>query len=452
MCAPWDLKCKAGEAVTNAATDWLNNLATSVAEAVGSFVATLGTLWVSVPTPQIATNDEGAPSGVVGFVQNHLLWYVGALAVLSVIIGGARMAWERRADPGRDLLQSLLTLVVVSGAGLAVISLATTAADKFSVWIIDESLACEDLAANETCFARNVSAMLGLSGMSGVGAVVQLAASLIALLASLIQIVMMLIRGGMLIVLAGVFPLTASFTNTETGRTWFKKCIGWLIAYILYKPTAAIIYATAFQLTGSGVDNASWSGVGEGLLKVLTGITLMCMALIALPALMRFVAPMTSATAGGAGAGVMAAGAVTAGATGAMQVASKTFGSFSGGGGGGGNGGGEGKDRDNASGANPNSAGKSSGDRSAPGTDTAPAAGGGAGAAAAGGGAGAGAAAAGGGAGAAAATGGTSLVVQAGVQAAGAVKSGIEQAANTAAGAASDTTEDNGGGPSGSGR
>lgn len=63
---------------------------------------------------------NAAPQGsaaAAGFLQNSLWWYVGVMAVVSVIIAGLRMAWTQRAQPAKDLLQSLLTLLAVSGAG-----------------------------------------------------------------------------------------------------------------------------------------------------------------------------------------------------------------------------------------------------------------------------------------------------------------------------------------------
>jgi len=138
------------------------------------------------------------------------------------------------------------------------------------------------------------------------------------LLGSLVQIFLMVVRGGMLVLLAGVLPTTAAFTNTQAGREWFRKALGWMVAFVLYKPTAAVIYATAFRLASSNVFGSG------GLLAVVTGLTLMLLALLALPALMRFVAPMVGATAGG-GAGTMlglaAAGAAIAMPSGAIRQA-----------------------------------------------------------------------------------------------------------------------------------
>ncbi|TAM67811.1 MAG: hypothetical protein EPN48_12405 [Microbacteriaceae bacterium] len=265
-------------------------------------------------------------SDAVGYIQDSLWWYTGGLAVLSVIIAGARMAWTQRAQAGKDLLQSLFTLVVVSAAGLTGIGLAVAAADGFSTWILD--------GATGKDFGQNITTMIGISSTSGIGLIALLIVGIVATFFTYIQVILMVIRGGMLVLLAGIFPISAAFTNTETGRAWFKKCTGWLIAFILYKPAAAIVYAAAFKLTGADL----FKDDGTGLIKILTGLALMAMALVALPALMRFVAPMVSQVGGGGGAGMALAAGAGAGAaelaTGAIRKANTGGGSGGGGGGG----------------------------------------------------------------------------------------------------------------------
>ena len=59
---------------------------------------------------------------------------------------------------------------------------------------------------------------------------------------------LMFVRGGMLVLLVGTLPLIAAFSNTEMGLQWFRKATAWLIAFALYKPAAAIVYAVAFKL------------------------------------------------------------------------------------------------------------------------------------------------------------------------------------------------------------
>lgn len=271
-----------------------------------------------------ATAPEGS-SSAVGFIQNSLWYYVGALAVLSVVIGGIRLVWEQRAQPGKDLLQSLITLVVVSGTGLAVIALAVTAADAFSVWVLDSATDCSvSSAGDSSCFGTNLGAMLAIGATvnPGVGLIGTLLLASVALVMTYVQVALMVVRGGLLVILAGVLPLTASFTNTQMGKQWFVKVVGWSVAFILYKPAAALIYAAAFQLVGSD----AFQDDGQGLWAMLTGLALMLMALVALPALLRFVAPMTGAVSGGGNAGMAmaAAGGAAMGevASGAVKLTS----------------------------------------------------------------------------------------------------------------------------------
>lgn len=305
--------CQAGDLVTDVAGgvagSAIDALADAVTEAVGKAVASVGTLWIRVGTPNLATADGGTtPSDSVGFLQDSLWWYMAAAAVVAVIIAGAKMAWEGRAEPGRELLKSLMTLVVVAGAGLTAVSLAVAAADSFAKWIIDSSLEGTD-------FGTNITALLGLSALTGLGAIIVIVLGLAAFVASLVQIALMVVRGGMLVILTGILPLSASATNTEWGRSWFRKCIAWLVAFILYKPAAAIVYATAFRLAGSDVFG------GDELMSAISGLVLMVLALLALPALMRFVTPMVGAMAsGGAAGGAVAAGAIAAMPTGAMRL------------------------------------------------------------------------------------------------------------------------------------
>lgn len=276
-------------------------------------------------------NAPEKAGGAVLFLQSGLWWPMGAAAVLSVIFAGIRMIWTQRADAGKDLVQSVLTLIVVAGASTTIIALLVTAADKFSIWILDKSLDCEVLK-HGTCFAGNITAMLALTtnpATPGLGPLLIIILGLIAILCSLIQVVLMVARGGMLVILAGILPLSASFTNTEMGKQWFKRAIGWLVAFILYKPAAAIVYAAAFQLVGTNVFDDD----GTGMLAVLTGLVLMVLALFAMPALMKFVTPMVSQTSGGGSGGMAGAAALAALPMGA-SAAGKLSGMVGGGGGG----------------------------------------------------------------------------------------------------------------------
>ena len=248
---------------------------------------------------------------------------------LRVLVGCGRMAWEQRADAGRDVLRSIAVYVAVSGAGVSVIALAVSASDQFSTWIISQSV--------HGAFGVQLTALLGLTAASGgFGAILVIILGLLALLASLLQILLMVVRGGMLVILTGILPTTAAFTGTQAGRQWFRKSISWLIAFILYKPAAADRVrdrVPARQLQRVRVRRAAQ--------RDHRPVASMLLALLALPALMRFVTPMVGAVAAGGAGTILAAGGAAAVAmpSGALRsVAAHLGGGSTGGGSNGGSG------------------------------------------------------------------------------------------------------------------
>lgn len=317
VCGPIDIACKTaqgiGNAVVNGADDAVTNLAEKVTTALGVVVKSLGTLWVNVKTPNLTGGGGGAET--VAFLRDSLAPYMVALAIVSVMVGGARLAWERNGQVGKDLLMSLLTLVGIAGAAVAAISALVVAADGFSEWIIATSTANTD-------FGTNMTVLLGVlvAPANPLGALLVIVLGLVAVIASFVQIMLMVARAGMLVILAGVLPLTASFTTTATGKAWLRKSIGWTIAFIAYKPAAAVVYATAFRLTGSKV----FGDDGSGLITLAAGLMLMLLALVALPALMRFVTPvvsqLSSGRGGGSGVGLALAAAAPTGAAAIVKM------------------------------------------------------------------------------------------------------------------------------------
>jgi hypothetical protein len=289
------------------------------------------------------------------------------MAVASVIIAGIRMAWTQRGEPVRDLLKSLLTLVMVSTIGLTVIQLAVSAGDAFSVGVLNAATDCNVAADTGTssCFGTNVAGMIALTAQSPIGTIGILILALIAILMTFVQVALMVVRSAMLVLLAGVLPLTASFTNTPTGNQWFRKSLGWLIAFILYKPAAALIYAAAFKLVGTDL----FSKDDGGIWSIMTGMALMIMALIALPALMRFIAPMVSAAGGGAAGAAIVGGMAALGgqaASGAMQKLGSATNRTATAGGPGGGGGGESPSGSSSASTGARSAGGQGGAKGAP--------------------------------------------------------------------------------------
>ena len=272
---------------------------------------TLGTLWIRLDTPNVwgETAARARPSRSCTPKSPRSS---GCLAVLGILIGAARLAWEQRADAGRDVVHGLLVLVLVTGCGVPIIGLLVSGADAWSQSIIDDATGGD--------FGRNVTLLLQLTGPS-LAPFLVIFFGLIALVVSVIQIGLLVFRAAMLVLLAGLLPVAASMTTTQTGRQHFKKYAAWVLALVAYKPAAALIYAAAFRLIGTHQLDARGAG------QVLLGLSLMTMAVVALPALLRFLVPAVSAiTHGGVGAGVAGSAAAMTLPTGAKVLASRSMG------------------------------------------------------------------------------------------------------------------------------
>lgn len=263
--------------------DPLQQLALAVVEAAQDALAALARLWSAPPSPGIgarAPDGTVEPSEAVDLLQTSLSWYTAGIAVLAVLLAAGRMAWQRRAEPAGDLLRGLFTLVLVTGAGVTAVTLLVGAADALSLWVLDR--ATGDVEAG---FVD----LLALPEDGGMPVVLTILLGSAVLLGAVLQIVLVIARGAVLVVLTGVLPLTASATATDTGRAVFVRTITWIVAFVLYQPVAAMIYATAF-LVAPDPD-------ASPVVAALTGTTFLALALAALPALLRLLRPVLVAVA-----------------------------------------------------------------------------------------------------------------------------------------------------------
>ncbi|GAA2836545.1 type IV secretion system protein [Kribbella solani] len=258
-----------------------------VVAAVEDVLKAVGLLWVYIKTPDIAQ------SGPVDFIQVHTNYILGVVAFIAVIVGAVQMAISHRGEPLKEILKSLLTMVVVSFSGALFAGTLIAAADDFSAWIIGQSLNTNGHSFAKSLAEKMVDPLKDPGNLMGFMLVI--CVGVLMVITAIIQLALMIVRYGMLVLLVGVLPLTAAATNTEMGMMWFKKAIGWLAGFIIYKPVAALIYATAIYLMsppdpagGTAPDGTSQT------LKIVMGITMMIMAVVALPALLRFVSPRTS--------------------------------------------------------------------------------------------------------------------------------------------------------------
>jgi hypothetical protein len=292
--APWDwddcVEEKLGGAINTAFGGFFKFIFEAIKDvvvaAVEAVLKAVGFLWIWIDTPDVSTN------GAAGFIQVHTNYILGTVAAIAVIVGGIQMAVSHRGEPLRDIVKSLLTMVVVSSAGAVFAATLIQAADQFSSWIISQALGADDHGFGDKLASLMLDPLKDPAEALGMALVIFV--GVLMVITAIIQLGLMIVRYGMLVLLVGMLPLTAAATNTELGMMWFKRAVGWLAGFIIYKPVAALIYATAIKLMGSPAAPAGAPDGTSQTLKLLMGITMMIAAVVSLPAILRFVSPRTS--------------------------------------------------------------------------------------------------------------------------------------------------------------
>lgn len=323
MCIIGDFKCAASEFAKSAGQGFLDQIASAVSVSMASAIETLGTFWVGIPTIPLG-DTQGNASDPVKFLQSSTWWIWSTLMVFSVLYAAGQMIWSRKGQPLMELVAALIRALLASSAGLGAVVILLQVGDSYSRWVLDRSVSGG--------FTEGLKKLL-MSPAANSLQIFVIVAGIIALIVSLIQICLLVVRSALSVLLAGTLPLAYSATNTQWGKQWSQKHASWLIAFVLYKPVAATIYAAAFKVTGSALTG-KLEGAAESIVGLMSGLVLMVAALFALPAMMRLIVPAVGAASAG---GAMFAGAAVGGAaSGAVNMGSRMAGKGGGSGGGGG--------------------------------------------------------------------------------------------------------------------
>ena len=313
-------KChKGAEIVTKEAKDLVENPAGYVANKVldGTFNEILSSFWEGTVGvyKQFVTGWLHAGPIINPETSPAFAWGTGivniftALAVtIGILWAGIRIVWSQRGEDVRYVFASLARVVVVSGLGVSVFSLLLTASDQAAAAILDLT----DWGQKDT------AAVLGDPGraVAAMGAMLFLPGG-IMLLVVIVQWCIMIFVSIATPILLMYWPVAEGLTFAAGGRG-FSRVSKWLTAFILFKPTVAVLYGFSFEeLKG-----------GDGIGGIVTAICILIMAPFALPALLKIVNPAAAGTgADGAGAALagmagvavgavgVAAGAATGGAT-----------------------------------------------------------------------------------------------------------------------------------------
>jgi hypothetical protein len=289
--------------ITDGVQQIFEDIAKTMVETAGWAIKTLVTGWLMAPSPIMDNQD------VVDNLRKYTYWITTAVAVAALLVAAGRMVLQASARPLVDAVGGLVKLVLVTSLAVPITIALTEFGDGYSRWIINASVG-DGLDQRVAAFIPVAS----LPGFTGLTAFAVIGLSALCVLVSFGQILLSVAIGGLKIILSGVAPLPAAASIGGGGQATLARYLTWMGAVLLYKPAAATIYAAAFWMTGTGTS----------LETVLTGIVVIAGAMVALPALLRLLAPISAQVAAGGGAALAGGGVAAAGtvATGAVRLAS----------------------------------------------------------------------------------------------------------------------------------
>lgn len=312
----------ASGAVSGAVDSGAKNLGEAMMGAWDSIMKGFLTSWLD---SGMLVSLEGAS---MTWLTDQLQFISSFLSTVGIMVACVWTLVHARGDQAVRVSKSLFMVFLVTTLGTGLMQVAIPAGDAFSKWILDEAgITVKGYEQFGPAAAAVATIGPGLAIVAGIFGVI----------ATLLQWVIMIIRATVLPLLIAIWPVTAAGAMIKGAEGGLSTVTKWLLAFLLYKPVAAIIYAFAWKLKSGG----------DGIGGVINGMLLLVLAVAALPALMKLLSPATSAMGSAAGgtmamaggaavvsAGVAAGAAVatggaSAGAAGAAGAAGKAGGASS---------------------------------------------------------------------------------------------------------------------------
>ncbi|AKK07398.1 hypothetical protein CMUST_15545 (plasmid) [Corynebacterium mustelae] len=276
--------------------DPVGKLASAMLEGNAQFMQLVMTFWMDFDTSSrvdVAANVQG--------VKNIVLGVSGFVLVGSFLVAGVRVVASRRRglqDGVEELGENVGRWFVFSACVPVIVPGALVASDELSRAIMEQFGATSpDVFVDMTAFDDSV-----------VGPVVMLVLTAVAIAGSVMQLLALVVRVLMLPIAAGLTPLFAAASFSETGRSGLTHLVGYMIAAVAFKPISALLYVVVlWNVTRRGEGSASFeTAVINALMLALAGFVA--------PALVRMVVPMVSQAGGSSGAAALAAGGGAVGA------------------------------------------------------------------------------------------------------------------------------------------
>lgn len=285
-------------------------------KAVDSLIKGLGeililslTFWVQLPNSTLANSQN-----LFTEIHDYTFWLQFWTLVASIIYCGLRYALARTASDAAEHANEgarMLGRTMFASVGFSTVLItATTASDEFANWMIDE--------ATDGNARGLAEAMLYTSSLQAFSPGLMLFIAGAGIICALAQVFFAVLRQGMLIIVVGVLPIAAASSGFDTGSAFYRRLLTWTLAFLLWKPAAAIVYMIAFVTVGKSeslIDHGSLPADSATAQRILVGVVLLCSAAAVLPALMRLASPVALA-ASRAGSG----GGLSSGLLGAMVL------------------------------------------------------------------------------------------------------------------------------------
>lgn len=277
-------------------------LGSSCASIALSFFATSSTATDGTTTPALESWTPG--SGTSFFISDWIRMQVDPFMLIAVVVGVLAAGFKLiTTQEGRDLVPlgkaftwAIATSVLLAGG----VNLFQNTVDTWTSGVLDAASGL----MNDAWEANSLAA----SRFFELGAPIALLLSFIVWIGGVVAKIFTYLRAGLLPILVGVAPMWAALSWTEQGRQAFAKTMGWLIAFLAYKPVAALVLAAGSAIMASG------SGDSEVITLVMT-----LSVILVLPALVKLIVPTVQMSVGGGGGVLpamlgMGAGAVVSGA------------------------------------------------------------------------------------------------------------------------------------------
>lgn len=274
------------DAVTSAVDSGARSLGEAMMGAWDALMKKFLTVWLDQGLLVDLEGDQ------VHWLSNALRTLTVPFAVIGIMIACVWTMMNHRGDRMRTALEALFRVFLVSTLGTAFVALMVPVGDKFGQWILSNAGVTVN-GWQSAAAAGIVQTQPGLAILAGI----------FGALSVFFQWVIMLARVVVLPLLVAIWPTTAAAAMIRGGEQSFASVTRWIIAFLLYKPAAAIVYAFAWRLKSD-----------DDISTVINGLLLLIMAVLALPVLLRLMTPAANAmgSAAGGGMSLAATGAIVA--------------------------------------------------------------------------------------------------------------------------------------------